>query len=79
MPSTLDIVVTAAARMFLGSCWNILDESTGGDEATVGEEVRAGDISEDTELVVRERVCCGDRLVLGLRLLLPPGPALEIF
>ena len=79
MPRTLDIVVTAAARIFLGSCWNILDESTGGDEAAVEEEVRAGDINEDTELVVRERAWCWDILWLGLRLLLPPGPALEIF
>ena len=53
VPRMLDIVVTAEARMFLGSCWNILEESTGGEAAAVEEEVRAGDINGDTELVVR--------------------------
>ena len=80
MPRTLDIVVTAEARIFLGSCWNILDESTGGDDATVEEEEdRAGDSNADTELVVRGRAWCWGRCWLGLRLLLPPQPGLVIF
>ena len=78
VPRILDIVVTAEARIFLGSCWNILDESTGGDEAAVEEEVRAGDINDDTELEVRGRTWCWDILRPGLRLL-PAAPGLEIF
>ena len=78
MPRILDIVVTEEARIFLGSCWNILDESTGGEEAAVEEEVRAGDIIDDTELVVRGRAWCCERLRPGLRLL-PAWPGLEIF
>ena len=58
VPRILDIVVTAEARIFLGSCWNILDESTGLAEAAVAEEVRAGDSKADTELVVRGRAGC---------------------
>ena len=73
MPRMLDIVVTADARIFLGSCWNILDESIGVDDATVEEEVRAGDIKEDTELAVRGRAG-----LLGLGLL-PAVPGLDIF
>ena len=61
VPRMLDIVVTAEARMFLGSCWNILEESTGGEAAAVEEEVRAGDINGDTELVVRGRAWCWER------------------
>ena len=80
MPRILDIVVTEEARIFLGSCWNILDESTGGDDATVEEEeLRAGDSNEDTELVGRGRAWCWDRFWLGLRLLPPPGADLEFF